>query len=481
VSALDLFDAAAECPNATSVICDGRSYSYAELAAYVAGTSVGLGGTELLAAGPRPLAVALRPNLRGLVVLHACVAQGVPLLVVDPRLPAGEREALALRANARAIVLADELRLTQSGDGALVRPPSSPDPALPLAIVPTSGSTGRAKLVVLSRGAFVAAAAASATNLPLTPEDRWLLCLPLAHVGGLSIAVRCLLARAAVVAFDPHPRGLLGSTRELALAILEQRATLLSVVPTLLEALLELEPAWSPPPTLRAVLVGGAALPVPLLRRAEARGIPVLSSYGLTEACSQVATTPFGSPPRVAGSRVSAGRVLAPLEVMLDAEQRLLVRGPTLTSGYLDAPSPLDEAGWFRTEDRAFIDEEGELFVLGRDGDRIVTGGEKVDPRRVEAVLLEAPAVRDAFVFGVDDARFGQVVATALATEPGFDAEACAHYASARLAPHERPRSLACFPTFPLLVNGKLDRQNLRALALATLVSWPAMSVKRES
>lgn len=480
MSSLNLFDAAADCPRAVSVIADGKSYSYAELAALVAGTAARLGDAGLFAPGPRPLAVVLRPNLRGLVLIHACIAYGVPLLVVDPRLPAGERDELAARANTRASVLADELELTDFAGAALPRPPAL-DPTLPLAIVPTSGSTGTTKLVVLSRAAFAAAAAASATNLPLGPDDRWLLCLPLAHVGGLSIAIRCLLARAAVVAFDPHPHGLLGSARELTLALHDERATLLSVVPTLLEALVELEPAWSPPPTLRAVLVGGAALSVPLLRRAEARGVPVLSSYGLTEACSQVATTPLGSAPRVDGSRVSSGRILAPIEVRIDAERRLYVRGPTLTSGYLDAPSPLDDAGWFRTEDRAFVDEAGELFVLGRAGDRIVTGGEKVDPRRVEAVLLEAPGVREAFVFGVDDARFGQVVAAALTTESGFDAKACARYAGARLAPHERPRRLACLATFPLLINGKVDRQTLRAQALATLVSWPTTSAKHES
>jgi O-succinylbenzoic acid--CoA ligase len=472
MSGLRLFEQASQTPDALALIADGARWSYAELAREVRRVAARLDAAGLLTPETRPLAVTLRPNRGGLCVLHACIAYGVPILVMDPRLPVAERATLAARAEARATLDADELEPSSS----LAPEPSNHaafDPAAPLAIVPTSGSTGRTKLVVLSRQAFAAAAAASNANLPLAAGDRWLLCLPLSHVGGLSIATRCLISGVTVVAFEPRPAGLLASVGELAELMARESATLISVVPTVLEALLDLSPPWTPAASLRALLVGGAGMPVPLLRRAEARRLPLLTTYGLTEACSQVATTPWGTFPRVAGSTVSAGRPLAGFELAFDPDQRLKIRGPTRCSHYIGEPLPLDADGFLRTEDRGYLDAQGELFVLGRHGDLIVSGGENVDPRRVEAILTGAPGVRAVHVFGAQDPSFGEVVACAVIPEPDFSPDAVAGYLREHLAPHERPRRLARLTAFPSLLNGKLNLQALQALALAALVPWP--------
>lgn len=473
MSAFNLFEHASRNPDAVALIADGGRWTYRELAREVRRVAAVLETAGLLTASTKPLAVALGPNPRGLFVLHACIAYGVPILVIDPRLPPAERAALACRAGARATLIADELALGTE----LAAEPAAPlacDDASPLAIVPTSGSSGRTKLVVLSRGAFAASATASSANLPLSASDRWLLCLPLAHVGGLSVATRCLLAGAAVIAFAPRPSGLLASVRELAEMMAHESATLISLVPTVLEALLTLTPAWRPAESLRALLIGGAGMSVPLLRQAEERRLPVLTTYGMTEACSQIATTPFGTFPHVAGSTVSAGRPLGGVELAFDADQRLKFRGPTRCNGYLGEALPLDTDGFLLTEDRGYLDAQGELFVLGRHGDLIVSGGENVDPRRVEAMLAGAPGVQAASVFGAPDPSFGEVVVCALIVGPDFSAERVGAYLLEHLAPHERPRRFARLTTFPVLLNGKLNPRALRALALASLEAWPS-------
>ena len=138
----------------------------------------------------------------------------------------------------------------------------------------------------MSRSALLASAHASAQNLGWQAQDRWLLCLPLAHTGGLSIVIRCLLARQSVMLFEPGPGGVLTHITELARAA--SSATLISLVPSVLSALLDA--GFQPPAALRAVLLGGAGCSPALAQRAHAARVPLLTSYGLTETASQVVT-----------------------------------------------------------------------------------------------------------------------------------------------------------------------------------------------
>jgi O-succinylbenzoic acid--CoA ligase len=469
---LSVFSAAREHPLALAVATAEARLTYQALAAEVARVAARLSAQGLLQPSPQPVAVVAEPGLSCLCVLHALWSYGIAAFVLPARLPASERANWADRAGARGLLIPQQI--SDSRDSAEPPPrPTAHDPAAPLAIVPTSGSSGQPKLVVLSRGAFIAAAEASAANLPLSPHDRWLLCLPLSHVGGLSIVTRCLLARSAVIAFEPGARGLLASLPELALRLEQEQITLASLVPTVLDALLALEPRWSPGPALRAVLLGGAATTPKLLARALARGVPVLTTYGLTEACSQVTTTPLGTAPKIASELVSAGRPLPGTELRIDERQRICVRGPTLCSGFLDGVAPIDADGWLSSDDLGTLDTDGDLFVLGRVSDRIVTGGENVDPLRVEAALVSAQGVKQAVVFGVPDALFGELVACAIVPEPDFDASTLHAWLRQRLSPQELPRRLAVLSTLPLLGNGKVDRARTRELAESALFTWP--------
>jgi o-succinylbenzoate---CoA ligase len=245
-----------------------------------------------------------------------------------------------------------------------------------------------------------------------------------------------------------------------------------SLVPAVLDALLAEEPDWVAPAHLRAVLLGGAATSPRLVARARARGLVVLTTYGLTETSSQVATLAPGEEPVVSRGIVTSGRALPGVELRRGPDGRLWVRGPMLFSGYVGAPGALDRDGFFVTDDLGHLDAKGRLFVTGRLGHRIVTGGENVDPAVVEAALLACNGVEQAIVFGTPDERFGEEVACALVTNPGFDSGRALSDLRKTLLPHERPRRVALVKELPLLPNGKVDRPAARALSLGELTAW---------
>lgn len=324
-----------------------------------------------------------------------------------------------------------------------------------LAAIATSGSTGAPRVALLGRAAFEAAAAASAAHLGWLPEDRWLLCLPLAHIGGLSVVTRCLAARRTIVLPPAHG----GSSGEpLATAIGVGRPSLMSVVPAQLDRLLEVS-GFELPASVRAILTGGAATSPRLLARCAERGWPVLTSYGLTEACSQVATRPPGQ-----RSRADAG-VGVPLPgIGVHVEGGLIrITGPTLATGYLVGGrlEPIDPIAGFRTRDLGRFDADGQLHVLGRADDVIITGGENVAPLEIESALAQCPGVLEVCAFGVEDERWGQVVAAGLRTTHGAPSvlvAALAREARRRLATFKRPRYYVCAAEFAQGKNGKLDR-----------------------
>lgn len=463
---LSVFEAARVSPASTALVLEQQSLTYAELAEQVAARAAALHAAGSLNPG-EPVALVARPTLESLCGLHALIAYAVPVLLLHAALPEAERRRLMTRARVRTLLLPDDAPLART-DTPAPAPPVAIDAEMPLALIPTSGTTGTPKIVVLSRRALAASARASAENLALTETDRWLLCLPLAHVGGLSIVTRSLLARSAVVAFATTEKGLLRSAPELAARLHDAAVSVVSLVPAVLDALLELQPPWTPAACLRVVLLGGAATPLPLLRRAQAQGVPVLTTFGLTETCSQVTTTPLGEQPRVRGVYVSAGRTLPGVELSLDGDRRVRVRGSVLCSGYLDEALTFQPDQWLVTDDRGELDSEGNLFLLGRITECIITGGENVDPQRVEAVLSNVPGVRAACVVGIDDARFGQLVACALVAEPTLTLPELMAHAATELARHELPRTFLQLDSLPRLSNGKTDRSRVKALFTAS-------------
>jgi O-succinylbenzoic acid--CoA ligase len=221
------------------------------------------------------------------------------------------------------------------------------------------------------------------------------------------------------------------------------------------------------------MLLGGGPAPRPLLERCARLGVPVSQTYGLTETASQVATLPPQDALRKLGS---AGLPLLPTEVRIERDDmpagpgevgEIVVRGPSVTPGYLDRPDATARAwrgGWFHTGDLGRLDEEGYLYVLDRRDDLIVSGGENVYPAEVEAVLLAHPAVADAGVVGVPHAEWGQVPVAVVQRRAGTAVtpeELIAHCA-ARLAKYKVPAAIHWQDALPRNAAGKLLRRVLR-------------------
>lgn len=449
MSALSVFDAAREAPDAIAFIDGAEPVSFRAAAARTAPLAA-----ALKAASPLTLALTPRADASSLLWLYAALATGTPLLALHTRATPAEREQAVARSGASEV---PSVTPAATFDAAALPPI---DAARPLVLLPTSGSTGTPRLVELSRRAMLASASASAQNLGWQARDRWLLCLPLAHTGGLSIVVRCLVARQTVLLFEPGPGGVLGRIQELAQAV--SNATLVSLVPSVLAALLDT--GFVAPPGLRAVLVGGAGCSPVLAQRAHAAGVPLLTSYGLTETASQVVTRRYGErfqPLPVRNGVVSSGQPLPGVTLRVD-EERIALRVPSLFSGYWGESAPdLDAEGFWLTSDRGELGPDGELYVRGRSDDVIISAGENVDPLEVEAALTALPGVHAACVFGSPSARFGQVVSAVLVANDAAlgDASHLAELLADHLARHKLPRRALLAPSLPLTASGKVDRR----------------------
>jgi O-succinylbenzoic acid--CoA ligase len=456
---LSVLSAAGDSPEREALIVGDRTVSFRELAERIGGAVGWLAERGVPAGATKPVALVGGSDMGSLEIVYALLEIGCPVALLHPRLTPGERQEL-VRLVDPVLVLESAPRYASVADRhPLSKHSSAVDPESCLAILFTSGTTGEPKGVVLSRRAFIASARASEENLGFRSDDRWLLGLPIAHVGGLSILTRCLLARRTVVVPEEVAAGQRLSAEALVRTIDAARVTLVSLVPTQLEWLLTREPTWMTPPHLRAILLGGAAARPSLLERAASRGIPVLATYGLTEACSQVTTERFGAENAADGS---SGTPITGTEVRI-IDDVICLRGPTLFSGYL-TPSgttrPLNADGFFHTDDLGALDAEGRLHVLGRRSDRIVTGGENVYPAQVEAVLERCPGVAAACVFGVPDETWGQIVVAAIVvSERGFAEADLAGFVRVSFAPHRRPRRVAVVKALATTPAGKLDRK----------------------
>ncbi|MEA3503043.1 MAG: AMP-binding protein [Actinomycetota bacterium] len=323
------------------------------------------------------------------------------------------------------------------------------------AVVATSGNSGHPRGVVLTKRNVEAAVEASQERLGNGPSDRWLLTLPLFHVGGISIVWRSLTAGGSI---ELHPRFDAAAT---AAALRSRPVTMASFVPTMLHRVLEYDPG--PYDGLKAVLLGGAPASTDLVYRALSSGLPVLQTYGMTETCSQVSTVVPGTAHDASGT---AGPPLDGFVVSLD-EGEILVDGPAVSPGYVgEAP----RSGAHRTGDRGRIDEAGRLIITGRRDELIITGGENVQPSAVEALIEALPEVAFAVVVGVDDEEWGQIVVAVVELEFGGIADIEAAAAN-RLARHEIPKHWIAVDRIPLLPTGKPDHQAAKGLAAAVLSS----------
>lgn len=446
---LSILAAAREAPARDCLITVERSYSYGQVAERVRPAMQALRALEL----PEAARVGIRPSLdlSSLLWLYALFELGHPAVLIHPRLSESEQAQLLARARVAHLIEGPVPA------GAASLSPWAPVPSeRSLAMVQSTGTSGSARTAVLSRRAFLASARAHQANLGWRDDDRWLLCMPLAHIGGLSIVTRCLIARSCcVIASDPSGRF---EAAQLIEALSTHRVTLLSLVPTMLRRMLDNEhPRWTPDRALRAVLVGGAAWPMSQRERARERGVPALATYGCTEACSQISTQTLEQ-----SGCTGSGAPLAGVQVRIE-DSEIQVKGETLMDGYLEADDPFTSDGWLHTGDGGAFLEDGQLEVRGRLDDLIISGGENVAPQEVEAFLETLPGVRAACVFGMPSEEWGQELVAVLVVDEAHERAAFFEQTRRGLAPHKRPKRICLVDSLPLNRSGKLDRAAVRA------------------
>ena len=291
----------------------------------------------------------------------------------------------------------------------------------------TSGSTGTPKVVPLKRRQAFFAAQASTENFKPDPNRYWLLCLPLNHIGGISIIFRSLFYHSAIYRmdkFDEHQvRTFLSENKLFQVA---------SLVPTMLVRLLE-DPLFQMHIEFKSILLGGGPISLKLMGQSAERGIPIIASYGMTETCAQIAANPMLRPSGVYHPKRSVGMIFRPNEAQIrDPETGdplpatdsglIWLRGPQVFDGYTDKEinkQVFDKDGWFNTGDFGRMNNIGQLFIENRRTDLIVTGGENVNPSEVEKLLLEFPGISEAAVLGIPDAHWGEKIVALLVPANG--------------------------------------------------------------
>ena len=399
----------------------------------------------------RPLHALLLPPAAGAGRLLDALAaaldgSGPAVLPLDPGLPP-DRVGDLLHAFTPATVE------TEDGSG-----PWRPDDARPTApgtgaglpdgtavVIATSGSSGVPKGAQLSADALLASARASLDRIGARHGTRWLCPLPTSHIAGLGVLVRSLVSGTAPVVvdrLDPAQRDLAAFG-----------CGYVSLVPAQLRRMLD---AGAGLPAFDAILLGGAAIPSGLLAGARAAGARVITTYGMSETC---------------GGCVYNGLPLDDVQVRADPVGRIQVTGPVLFSGYRNRPDltgqVLGADGWFTTSDLGQVSPEGRLSVNGRADEMINTGGHKVAPTEIAAILETCPSVKEAAVFGEPDSHWGErvtavVVPASFATPPRLEELRAA--VRQKLPAYAAPRALLIVRAMPLLPSGKPDLATLRGL-----------------
>ena len=321
----------------------------------------------------------------------------------------------------------------------------------------TSGSTGKPRGLVHTVGNYIYSALGTNAFLGLSAADRWLISLPLFHVGGVLIWVRTLLAGGAAI--------LPLSQKDIGRDIATHRPSVLSLVPAQLIRLLDDPGLIAHLRSCRAILLGGAPTPAWLIQKALDLAIPVMPTYGSTEACAQVTGVALHAP---RSAYKTAGRPVLHREVRINDDGLILLGGKTIFKRYLEdkKQTHLQDDGFFKTADAGRLDGDGNLVCLGRTDGIFISGGENIDPFEIENSLLEREGITAAFVVPVWHREFGKAPWAFVETEALFDEGQMILSLKARLPGYKIPKRIIRLNPEDKKEKLKYSRETLRALAV---------------
>ncbi|MBT2680811.1 o-succinylbenzoate--CoA ligase [Bacillus sp. ISL-35] len=334
-------------------------------------------------------------------------------------------------------------------------------------IMYTSGTTGNPKGVMQTYGNHWWSANASALNLGLHGQDKWLCTVPIFHISGYSILMRSQIYGMPIVLHSSFEE------KKVIDDISRYQITIMSVVSTMLRRIIDELGSDRLPEYFRCMLLGGGPAPLPLLQSCLEKDIPVFQTYGMTETSSQFATL---SPEYSIERLGSAGKALFSNQIRIvdedgkdvqpGAEGEIIVKGPNVTAGYLNRPDETADKireRWLHTGDIGYVDGDGFLYVLDRRSDLIISGGENVYPAEIEGVLLSHPGVADAGVIGIPDEKWGQVpVAFIVKNNLGVSEEELLKLCEQKLAKYKLPKKIHFVDCLPRNAAKKLLRRKLR-------------------
>ncbi|MCW9024284.1 MAG: acyl--CoA ligase [Gammaproteobacteria bacterium] len=410
------------------------------------------------------------------LIAYAAPHMGITFLPLDPRMPTSWLNTVLSQANIDHVLCDNDISNQWESNVnvitigqlllqqfSLVAMNAEPATSIytPLMLA-TSGSTDIPKVVLLSPENISASVQTTNAHLNLQANDIWLNCLPLFHIAGLMILYRSIACGATVILHEKF------SVEKILADMHEHAITHISLVPTMLSKLLDQAVDSPLPGALKAVLIGGAPLDPELAQRAIQKGWPLYMTYGMTETTSQIASTPLNLSDLDTNNPIPI-KLYENIEVQIRDEQgqagadigHIALRGPQVMVGYAKAEGlGLDSEGWLLTNDIGTVDIDRNLTVLGRADDVIISGGEKILPAQVEAIMMSCPGVDEIVIAGQSDKVWGNII---MAIYSGtFSESQLEQWSEQELKNSWKPRVFKRMEKLPRLTNGKLDRKVLK-------------------